>query len=73
MADEIGHIVIVGPVGIGKSLVLARIEQVLRDEFGAAVENLESDSRSYLTTPPQDWENEMVAKTTWVLSEHVQR
>lgn len=67
---NIAHVVITGPVQCGKSIVLERIAQVLRDEFGAGLVNLEAQKNA----PPEldklkSWERDMVRKTTWVLSE----
>lgn len=67
---NIAHIVITGPTQCGKSIVLERISQILRDEFGAWIINLEGQKNA----PPdldklQPWELDTVRKTTWVLSE----
>jgi ABC-type sugar transport system ATPase subunit len=67
---NIAHVVVTGPTQCGKSIVLERIAQVLRDEFGAGMVNLEAQKNA----PPeldklQSWERDMVRKTTWVLSE----
>lgn len=67
---DIAHVVVAGPTQCGKSIVIERIAQVLREEFGAGVVNLEDQKNQ----PPeidslQQWERGMVRKTTWVLSE----
>lgn len=67
---NIAHVVVIGPTQCGKSIILERISQVLRDEFGAGVVNLEAQKNA----PPeleklQQWERDMVRKTTWILSE----
>lgn len=67
---NIAHVVVTGPTQCGKSIVLERIAQVLRDEFGAGMVNLEAQKNA----PPEldklkSWERDMVRKTTWVLSE----
>lgn len=68
---NIGHVVVSGPVQCGKSLVLARIERVLREEFGANTVSLDLEMERKLATPDAsaDWEVKMAGKTTWVLTE----
>lgn len=62
---DVAHVIVVGPVGCGKSLLLARIREVIR-EFGATV------APSSVEVPTQtapDWERRLVRDTTWVLRE----
>lgn len=68
---DVAHVVVTGPTQCGKSLVLARIERVLREEFGAQTvsRDLEQERRIASPDSPADWELKMAAKTTWVLSE----
>lgn len=68
---DVAHIVVTGPTQCGKSLVLARIERVLREEFGAQTvsRDLEQERRMGNPDSPADWELKMAAQTTWVLSE----
>lgn len=67
---NIAHVIVTGPTQCGKSIVLERIAQVLRDEFDAGLVNLEGQKNC----PPeldklQSWERDLVKKTTWILSE----
>lgn len=68
---NLAHVIVTGPTQCGKSLVLARIERVLREEFGAQTLSRDLEKERNLGTPddPADWELKMAAKTTWVLSE----
>lgn len=68
---NVAHVVVTGPPQCGKSLVLARIERVLREEFGAQTVSRDLEQERNLGNPdtPADWELKMAAKTTWVLSE----
>ena len=68
---NVAHVVVTGPTQCGKSLVLARIERVLREELGAQTVSRDLDQERNLGNPdtPADWELKMAAKTTWVLSE----
>jgi len=68
---NVAHVIVSGPTQCGKSLVLARIERVLREEFGARTVSRDLEQERNLGTPdnPADWELKLAAKTTWVLSE----
>lgn len=70
---EVGHIVIAGPVQIGKSVLLARIERMLIEEFGAATVSpcLDAERRGGRPDVPADWERRMVRETIWSLSESI--
>ena len=68
---NVAHIVVTGPTQCGKSIVMDRIEKVLRAEFGANVvcEDLLSERSVNDYDQLDDWEKKMVAQTTWVMSE----
>ena len=68
---DVAHVIVTGPTQCGKSLVLARIERVLREEFGAVTVSRDLQHERKIGNPdsPADWELNMAAKTTWVLSE----
>ena len=68
---DVAQIIIVGPAQCGKSIVLARIEKMLRKEFGASTvsSGLSNERRTANPDNPEDWESKMVGKTTWVLTE----
>lgn len=68
---DVAHVIVSCPMQCGKSLVLARIERVLREEFGAQTVSRDLEQERNLGNPdtPADWELKMAAKTTWVLSE----
>jgi ABC-type cobalamin/Fe3+-siderophores transport system ATPase subunit len=72
---DVATVVVTGPVGCGKSAVMGRLQQVLRDEFGATVvlsEPLRREANGRggdLGAPLADWERKAVTKTTWVLHE----
>lgn len=68
---NVAHIVITGPVQCGKSIVMDRIEKALKNEFGANVvsEDLRIERNGNDYEKLDDWQKEMVKKTTWVLSE----
>lgn len=72
---DVATIVVTGPVGCGKSAVMGRLQQVLRDEFGATVvlsEPLRHEANARggnLGDTPPDWEHKTASRTTWVLHE----
>lgn len=68
---NVAHIVITGPTQCGKSIVMDRIEKALRDEFGANVvsEDLRIERNGNNYDELDDWQKDLVKKTTWVLSE----
>lgn len=68
---NVAHVIVSGPTQCGKSLVLARIERVLREEFGAQTVSRDLEQERSLGNPdnPAGWEQKLAAKTTWVLSE----
>jgi energy-coupling factor transporter ATP-binding protein EcfA2 len=68
---DVAHVIVTGPTQCGKSLVLARIERVLREEFGTVTVSRDLQQERNIGSPdtPADWELKMAAKTTWVLSE----
>jgi len=68
---DVAHIVISGPTQCGKSIVMNTIEKALKAEFGANVvsEDLRIERNSNDYESMEDWQKNMVAKTTWVLSE----
>lgn len=69
---DVAYVVVVGSVQCGKSVLLARIERLLRDEFGANTVSRTLDQERRLSNPdfPAVWETDVVGKTLWVLSEH---
>ncbi|MGG4591818.1 hypothetical protein ACLPJK_26525 [Pseudomonas aeruginosa] len=60
-------ICVMGDVGVGKTLVLRKIRQVLEQEFGAGVFVHEDEAKSDQAI--QDWEREVVKSTWWHLAE----
>lgn len=68
---NVAHIVITGPVQCGKSIIMDRIDKLLRAEFGANVvsEDLRIERNGNDYDELADWQKEMVRKTTWVISE----
>lgn len=71
VVPDVAHVIVTGPTQCGKSLVLARIDRVLREEFGAQTVSRDLAEERSIGNPdkPADWELKMAAKTTWVLSE----
>ncbi len=71
MTDEV-TITVEGDVGCGKSIILARIAQILRDEFGATV-NDECLAQEYRSRPNDiaNWEKDSIKNTFWTLEEKV--
>ena len=68
---NVAHIVVIGPTQCGKSIVMDRIEKALRIEFGANVvsEDLRIERNGNNYNELDQWQKDMVKKTTWVLSE----
>ena len=68
---NVAHVVVTGPTQCGKSLVLARIERMLREELGAQTVSRDLELERNLSRPdtPANWELKLAAETTWVLSE----
>lgn len=68
---DIAQVVVTGPVQSGKSIVLARIEKMLREEFGAATvsRDLDIEKRLSDTDNPPNWAVASIGRTMWVLSE----
>lgn len=68
---NVAHVIVSGPTQCGKSLVLACIERILREEFGAQTVSRVLEQERNIGTPckPAGWELKSVEKTTWVLSE----
>jgi len=68
---NVANIIVTGPTQCGKSIVMDRIEKALRSEFGANVisEDLRIERNGNDYDELEDWQKEMVKKTTWVLSE----
>jgi ABC-type polar amino acid transport system ATPase subunit len=68
---DVAHVVVSGPTQCGKSIVLARIERMLHEEFGAHTisHDLDAERRAGDLDDPKDWEKRMVKQTTWVLTE----
>ncbi|MBN58767.1 hypothetical protein [Thalassolituus sp. UBA3500] len=68
---DVAHIVITGPTSCGKSIVMDRIEKALKAEFGANVvsEDLRIERNGNDYDDLDQWQKDMVKKTTWVLSE----
>ena len=68
---DVAHIVITGPTSCGKSIVMDRIEKALKAEFGANVvsEDLRIERNGNDYGDLDQWQKDMVKKTTWVLSE----
>lgn len=68
---NVAHVVITGPTQCGKSIVMDRIEKALKAEFGANVVSddlrIERNGNNY--DELDQWQKDMVKKTTWVLSE----
>lgn len=68
---NVAHVVITGPTQCGKSIVMDRIDKALRAEFGANVvsEDLRIERNGSDYDELEQWQKDMVKKTTWVLSE----
>jgi len=69
---EYVDIVIVGPCGVGKSIIANRIAGILRDEFGASVVTdgeIDNDCVGREGHEPADWQKKMVKETVWRLHE----
>lgn len=68
---NVAHVVITGPTQCGKSIVMDRIDKALRAEFGANVvsEDLRIERNGSDYDELDQWQKDMVKKTTWVLSE----
>ena len=63
-----GYITISGPTACGKSLILARIEQVLRDEFGATTISTDLDQeRAMIDLSKAD--RQLPSTVVWILRE----
>lgn len=68
---NVAHIVVTGPTQCGKSIVMDKIEKLLRNEFGANVvsEDLRIERNGNDYDHLDEWQKDMVGKTTWVLIE----
>ena len=68
---NVAHIVITGPTQCGKSIVMDRIDKALRSEFSANVvsDDLRVERNGNNYDELDDWQRDLVKKTTWVLSE----
>lgn len=65
------NIVVTGPVQAGKSIVMDRIEKMLKSEFGANVvsKDLDIERNGNDYDALEKWQKQMIKDTTWVLSE----
>lgn len=68
---NIGHIIIVGPTQCGKSIVMDKIEKMLKTEFEANVvsEDLRIERNANNYDQLDNWQKKLVKHTTWLLSE----
>lgn len=68
---NIAHIIVTGPTQCGKSIVMDRIEKALRTEFGVNVvsEDLRVERNGSNYDHLDEWQKDMVKRTTWVMSE----
>ena len=67
----VAYIIVAGPTQCGKSIVMDRIEKLLKAEFGALVvsEDLQTERNNADYDNLEDWQNAIVSNTVWVLSE----
>jgi len=67
----LGKIIIIAPTQTGKSLILSRIERMLREGFKAQTvsKTLDAERRSNNLDNPAQWELDAVAGTIWELEE----
>lgn len=56
------RITIEGPVSTGKSLIAARLMQILRDEFGASVIGYYDNGSKCMTYPDVETEKQLMGK-----------
>ena len=61
-------VIISGPVQCGKTAVLLRIKQLLEQEFGAQV-SIDPTVEALNDLIPQEWEKDLVRRSTWTLIE----
>tara|TARA_R110000751_G_scaffold246682_2_gene346567 strand:- start:43 stop:279 length:237 start_codon:yes stop_codon:yes gene_type:complete len=68
---DVAHIVVTGPTQCGKSIVMDRIEKMLKADFGATVISRDLAKERKLGNMDElaDWEVKMVKDTTWILYE----
>ena len=68
---NVASIVITGPCGCGKSVIMDRIEKMIKQEFGALVvsKDLEIERNGNDLTNLESWEKERIGKTIWTISE----
>src|SRR3546814_15145649 len=68
---DVAHVVVTGPMQCGNSLVLARLDRVLRGEFGphTVCRDLAQERRRGCPDNTAYWALKMAAKTTRPLSE----
>ncbi len=69
---KVAAIGVTGPVQCGKSIVMARLKEVLETEFGATVvvnEELKREFNQSSYDNLEDWQKHMVGRTVWVLAE----
>lgn len=70
---ETVRITIDGPVQVGKSIILARIKQMLEHEFGVSTVMVDREvselSQQALPQSLADWELNMIKKNSWLLTE----
>lgn len=70
MKKRLGTITVTAPTGSGKSVVLAKIKKMLKEEYGQGILLVEDrPMQEPLQTQFKDWEHEMVKETVWVLEE----
>lgn len=62
---------IIGEVGCGKSIVMYKIAEMLRNEFGASVVSKDLDAENALNdySDLDGWEKDMVSRTIWYITE----
>lgn len=68
---NVAHIIVTGPTQCGKSIVMDRIEKALFTEFGSNVvsNDLRVERNGNNLDQLEQWQKDMVASTTWVISE----
>lgn len=68
---DVAHIFVTGPTGIGKSVLMARIERMLKEEFQAHVVSLDLEQERRLSNPdkPAPHDLKSIKETIWVLRE----
>ena len=69
---KLGSISLKAPTSTGKSIILYKIAEILKNEFGAIVvrPSLDQEMRGNDYTELSDWQKEMIKNTIWYLEEY---